>query len=59
MKILHRLPLDDWFDDVSHPYDTWPVATDKNLETSFYKELYHKCIEHSNNHKNSLLSFYQ
>jgi hypothetical protein len=26
---LHRLPLDDWFDDVKkHPYDSWPIATD-------------------------------
>ena len=32
MKPLHRLPLDDWFDDVAHPYDTWPVATNKDLE---------------------------
>jgi len=28
MKPLHRLPLDEWFDDVPHPYDTWPMATD-------------------------------
>ena len=28
-KPLHRLPLDAWFDDVSHPYDVWPMATDK------------------------------
>tara|TARA_B100000287_G_scaffold9704_1_gene9775 strand:- start:1066 stop:1362 length:297 start_codon:yes stop_codon:yes gene_type:complete len=28
-KPLHRLPLDEWFDDVPHPYDEWPVATDK------------------------------
>tara|TARA_Y100001970_G_scaffold241160_1_gene304515 strand:+ start:4647 stop:4943 length:297 start_codon:yes stop_codon:yes gene_type:complete len=26
---LHRLPLDEWFDDVPHPYDEWPMATDK------------------------------
>ena len=32
MKILHNLPLDDWFDDVTHPYDTWPMATDKEEE---------------------------
>ena len=24
----HRLPLDDWFDDVPHPHDTMPIATD-------------------------------
>ena len=28
-KPLHRLPLDEWFDDVPHPYDAWPMATDK------------------------------
>ena len=33
MKPLHRLPLDEWFDDVPHPYDTWPMAEDKELET--------------------------
>ena len=25
---LHRLPLDEWFDDVQHPHDTMPIATD-------------------------------
>ena len=25
---LHRLPLDDWFDDVPHPHDTMAIATD-------------------------------
>ena len=24
----HRLPLDEWFDDVPHPHDTMPIATD-------------------------------
>ena len=28
MKPLHRLPLDDWFDDIPHPQDTMPIATD-------------------------------
>ena len=28
-KILHRLPLDEWFDDVPHPHDSMPIATDK------------------------------
>ena len=32
MKPLHRLPLDDWFDDVPHPYDTWPMATNNTDE---------------------------
>tara|TARA_B100001250_G_scaffold133528_1_gene114119 strand:+ start:6266 stop:6493 length:228 start_codon:yes stop_codon:yes gene_type:complete len=32
MKPLHRLPLDEWFDDVPHPYDTWPMATDNSYE---------------------------
>ena len=26
--VKHRLPLDDWFDDVPHPHDTMPIATD-------------------------------
>ena len=30
MRILHRLPLDEWFDDVPHPHDTMPIATDSN-----------------------------
>ena len=25
---LHRLPLDEGFDDVPHPHDTMPIATD-------------------------------
>ena len=25
---LHRLTLDEWFDDVTHPHDTMPIATD-------------------------------
>tara|TARA_B100001996_G_scaffold145438_1_gene110729 strand:+ start:512 stop:745 length:234 start_codon:yes stop_codon:yes gene_type:complete len=29
---LHRLPLDDWFDDIPHPHDSMPVATDKSSE---------------------------
>ena len=29
---LHRLPLDEWFDDVQHPYDTWPMATEHTDE---------------------------
>ena len=28
MNILHRLPLDEWFDDVPHPHDTMPIAKD-------------------------------
>ena len=31
-KPLHRLPLDDWFDDPPHPYDSWPVAKDLDLD---------------------------
>ena len=39
MKPLHRLPLDKWFDDVPHPYDTWPMATDKEEEIArLYEE---------------------
>ena len=32
MKPLHRLPLDAWFDDVPHPYDSWPMATNNTDE---------------------------
>ena len=44
MAPLHRLPLDDWFDDEkAHPYDSWPVATDKTpterLHDDMRKEL--------------------
>ena len=44
MAPLHRLPLDDWFDDKkAHPYDSWPVATDKTpterLHDDMRKEL--------------------
>ena len=38
-KPLHRLPLDEWFDDVEHPYDTWPMATDKNKDKDAEAEL--------------------
>ena len=27
---LHRLPLAEWFDDVPHPHDIMPIATDPN-----------------------------
>ena len=30
MKKIHRLPVDDWFDDVPHPHDTMPIAKDPN-----------------------------
>ncbi len=29
---LHRLPLDEWFDDVPHPYDNWPMSKDEPLD---------------------------
>ena len=38
-KPLHRLPLDEWFDDVEHPYDTWPMATDKDKNKDAEDEL--------------------
>ena len=38
-KPLHRLPLDEWFDDVEHPYDTWPMATDKDKNKAAEAEL--------------------
>lgn len=27
-KPLHRLPLDEWFDDMPHPHDSMPMATE-------------------------------
>tara|TARA_B100000965_G_scaffold270292_1_gene228620 strand:- start:145 stop:357 length:213 start_codon:yes stop_codon:yes gene_type:complete len=45
----HRLPLDDWFDDVPHPHDTMPIATDEpakksteesNAELSLHEKAY-------------------
>ncbi len=29
---LHRLPLDEWFDDVPPPHDSMPIATDEPLD---------------------------
>ena len=29
-KTLHRLPLDEWFDDIPHPHDSMPIAKDPN-----------------------------
>tara|TARA_B100001250_G_scaffold403695_1_gene418597 strand:+ start:589 stop:786 length:198 start_codon:yes stop_codon:yes gene_type:complete len=45
MKILHRLPLDEWFDDVPHPHDSMPVATDKGelpdtIENTMHEKMY-------------------
>ncbi len=31
---LHRLPLDEWFDDVPHPHDVMPIDTDDKEEVS-------------------------
>ena len=40
-KILHRLPLDEWFDDVPHPHDSMPIATDKSKdELSLHEKMY-------------------
>tara|TARA_B100000902_G_scaffold173739_1_gene167616 strand:- start:806 stop:1027 length:222 start_codon:yes stop_codon:yes gene_type:complete len=38
MKPLHRLPLDEWFDDVPHPYDAWPMATEHTENSSKEKD---------------------
>ena len=27
-KPLHSLPLDEWFDDMPHPHDSMPMATE-------------------------------
>tara|TARA_B100001113_G_scaffold341711_1_gene327158 strand:+ start:583 stop:780 length:198 start_codon:yes stop_codon:yes gene_type:complete len=45
MKPLHRLPLDEWFDDVPHPHDSMPVATDKGtipdtIEDTMHEKMY-------------------
>ena len=29
MTPLPEIPYDEWFDNKKHPYDSWPVATDK------------------------------
>jgi len=39
---IHRLPLDSWFDDVPHPYDTWPMATDKDKEVKEEETIHEK-----------------
>ncbi|MBU38020.1 MAG: hypothetical protein CMA59_00695 [Euryarchaeota archaeon] len=39
-KTLHRLPLDEWFDDVPHPHDSMPIATDKSAEPSLHEKMY-------------------
>lgn len=33
-KPLHRLPLDDWFDDVPHPHDSMPIARNEPIDAS-------------------------
>ena len=30
--ILHRLPLDEWFDDIPHPHDDMPIATNDRFD---------------------------
>jgi len=40
MRILHRLPLDEWFDDVPHPHDTMPIATNKPIEETPHHKAY-------------------
>ena len=40
MRILHRLPLDEWFDDVPHPHDTMPIATNKPIEETPHLKAY-------------------
>lgn len=46
-KPLHKLPLDDWFDDVPHPYDTWPMATnDKKSRKDEIEDIHHETKIH-------------
>ena len=28
----HRLPLDEWFDDIPHPHDDMPIATNDRFD---------------------------
>ena len=37
---LHRLPLDEWFDDVPHPHDVMPIATDDKEEVTPHHKAY-------------------
>ena len=30
--LLHRLPLDEWFDDIPHPHDDMPIATNDRFD---------------------------
>ena len=30
--ILHRLPLDEWVDDIPHPHDDMPIATNDRFD---------------------------
>ena len=32
MTPLPEIHYDEWFDDKKHPYDSWPMATDKKLD---------------------------
>ena len=41
-KTLHRLPLDEWFDDVPHPHDSKPIATDKSKDVTAELSLHEK-----------------
>mgnify|MGYP001271041355 FL=1 len=54
MKPLHRLPLDEWFDDVPHPYDSWPMAKDFDnprpeedvaADISLHEKMYRLAVE--------------
>ena len=56
-KPLHRLPLDEWFDDIPHPYDNWPMATDNEkprpekdveAEISLHEKMYRLATEKHN-----------
>ena len=51
---LHRLPLDEWFDDVPHPYDSWPMAKDFDnprpeediaADISLHEKMYRLAVE--------------
>ena len=39
-KPLHRLPLDDWFDDIPHPHDTMPIAKYEDDGLDYEDDMY-------------------
>tara|TARA_B100000902_G_C27199761_1_gene858432 strand:+ start:954 stop:1157 length:204 start_codon:yes stop_codon:yes gene_type:complete len=42
---LHRLPLDEWFDDVPHPHDAMPIAKDNPIEEDKEETIHEKMYQ--------------